>query len=101
MPTYIDTIIADDFRQEIGNKISLNGVLGEEVYLPQIPIALPTLAILQRWRVSDQELTSGVGQFSFGLESPDGRLERFPPAPPPTVQRGMHVTMMNFILKFV
>jgi hypothetical protein len=101
MPTYIDTVLADDFRQEVGNKISLNGVLGEEMYLPQIPTALPSLAIMQRWRVSDEELDHGIGQFSFGLELPDGKLERFPSPPTPSLQKGVKVTMMNFIFKFV
>jgi hypothetical protein len=101
MPTYVDTIICDDFRQEIGNKLTLNGVLGEEVYLPQIPTLLPSLTILQRWRVANEEIVRGVGQFSFALEPPDEKVQQFPPVPTPPIQKGVHVTMANFVLKFV
>ena len=42
------TVIAqfcDDFRQEIGNKFSLMGCYGTDLYVPQFPITLPKLCV--------------------------------------------------------
>ncbi|MEX0735339.1 MAG: hypothetical protein WD944_08630 [Steroidobacteraceae bacterium] len=42
------TVIAqfcDDFRQEIGNKFSLMGCYGTDLYVPQFPISLPKLCV--------------------------------------------------------
>jgi hypothetical protein len=101
MPTYIDTIIADDARQELGSKVSLYGILGEEMYLAQIPTSLPSFAILQRWRISEAEFNAGIQQVSFSLEAPDGQVVNFPQAGAPTLQKGAYVTVMTFILKFM
>jgi hypothetical protein len=37
MPTYIDTILCEDIRPELGNKVTLAGVFGEDMVVPQIP----------------------------------------------------------------
>ena len=44
------TVIAqfcDDFRQEIGNKFSLMGCYGTDLYVPQFPITLPKLCVCE------------------------------------------------------
>ncbi len=42
------TVIAqfcEDFRQEIGNKFSLMGCYGSDLYVPKFPITLPKLCV--------------------------------------------------------
>jgi hypothetical protein len=101
MPTYIDTIVCEDIRPELGNKVTLAGVFGEEMLLPMIPMALPSLAIMQRWQLSNEEVERGnTGQFNFSIESPDGQPQRFPPGPLAPV-KGVRVSTMSFVFKFV
>jgi hypothetical protein len=100
MPTYLDTIICEDIRPEVGNKVTLAGVFGEEMLLQYIPVALPSLAIMQRWRATNAEVDQGLGLFAFEIEWPDGQRNRFPPAPV-TVTKGVNLTTLNFIFKFV
>lgn len=40
------TILCDDIRQEVGNKISLMGIYGKEVIIPEIPFVFPKLCLL-------------------------------------------------------
>jgi hypothetical protein len=101
MPTYIDTIICEDIRPEVGNKVTLAGVFGEEIVLPVIPSALASLAIMQRWRVAEDELNRGVGNFSFAIESPDGHIDRVPIPQIAAPVRGIYVTIMSFVFKFM
>jgi hypothetical protein len=42
----ISTILCDDIRQELGNKISLMGIYGKEIIVPSIPFTLPKLCLL-------------------------------------------------------
>jgi hypothetical protein len=101
MPTYIDTILCEDVRQEMGNKLSLAGVFGEEMVLPQVPTAVPSFAIMQRWRLTNEELDRGnLGQFAFEIQFPQGHANRFP-AQMNTPMRGINVTTMSFIFKFI
>lgn len=101
MPTYIDTILCEDIRPELGNKVTLAGVFGEEMIVPQIPVAIPSFAIMQRWRLSNEEAERGnPGQFAVELQLPEGHANRFP-APMVPVQRGPNVTTLTFIFKFV
>ncbi|MGB8801163.1 MAG: hypothetical protein WCC97_10775 [Candidatus Acidiferrales bacterium] len=101
MPIYIDTIVCEDIRPELGGKVTLAGVFGEEVLLPVLPMALPSLSIMQRWRLPHDEFDRGVGQFSFGMLSPDGQLQRFPPGAMTAPTKGVYVSTLSFILKFV
>jgi hypothetical protein len=39
------TILCDDIRQEIGNKISLMGIYGRDIVVPQIPFVFPKLCL--------------------------------------------------------
>jgi hypothetical protein len=101
MPTYIDTILCEDVRPEIGNKLTLAGVFGEEMVLPQVPIAVPSFAIMQRWRLSRDEVERGnFGSFAFEIQTPQGQASRFPAQGPPP-QPGVNVTTMTFIFKFM
>lgn len=43
------TIICDDIRQEIGNKISLMGLYDDAVVVKRFPARLPKICIFQRW----------------------------------------------------
>jgi len=40
------TILCDDIRQEMGNKISLMGTYGKDVIVPSIPFIFPKLCLL-------------------------------------------------------
>ena len=43
-------ILCDDVRQEVGNKISLMGIYGKDIIIPDIPYILPRLCIFLRAR---------------------------------------------------
>jgi len=46
---HLYTLICDDLRSEVGQKVSLMGVYNEEITLSAIPSRLPKLSIFQRW----------------------------------------------------
>src|SRR5881628_3312045 len=43
------TILCDDVRLEIGNKLSYMGVF-QSIVVPQLPVWLPKLAVVNHWR---------------------------------------------------
>ena len=43
------TILCDDVRLEIGNKLSYMGVF-QNIVVPQLPVWLPKLAVVNHWR---------------------------------------------------
>src|SRR5213592_5128719 len=43
------TILCDDVRLEIGNKLSYMGVF-QSIMVPQLPVWLPKLAVVNHWR---------------------------------------------------
>lgn len=44
------TIFCDDIRQEMGNKLSIMGVYGGQLLVPQMPFVLPKLCIVMHAR---------------------------------------------------
>jgi hypothetical protein len=86
----------------MGNKMTLVGVLGEELGVPQTPIQVPSLALLQRWRLSNEEMNQGAfGEFSFEMEWPTRARNRFPHAQTLPPARGLNVTTLSFVFKFI
>jgi len=47
------TIICDDIRREIGNKISLMGLYDDAIVIKQAPARLSKLCVFQRWMESN------------------------------------------------
>ena len=99
MPRYAETIWCDDIRQELGNKVTLAGVLGDEIVVPQVPVVVQSFAIVQRWHAENTEIDRGVGEFHFELEDPGGERNRFP-IPQPVPRKGVHSTNLMFVLRF-
>jgi|SRR5206468_3111244 len=60
------TIVCDDVRLEMGNKLSLMGIF-ENVFFPSFPSILLRLAVVNHW--------IGVGEFEtrVRIRAPDGR----------------------------
>ncbi len=100
MPTYSDTILCEDVRPELNNKLMLAGVFGDEIIVPQIPAVLESLCFVQRWRVPNDEVDRGTGQFSFVIEWPNGQKQIIPPAGPAVVGKGVHTANLTFVFKF-
>lgn len=76
-PEYLATILCDDIRREVNNKISLIGVYGNQIIVPDLPFFFGHLGIIQLWR-------GGEGQFEvgFALFDPAGKeLARVPKLP--------------------
>lgn len=48
-PKYVSTIICDDVRRELSNKVSLLGVYNEDIVFDQLPATIEKLYIFQRW----------------------------------------------------
>lgn len=59
MPTLIDTIVCESIRQEANNKMSLLGIFGDEILVPRFPYQFPSLAVFQRWALTDEEFRHG------------------------------------------
>lgn len=77
LPEYLDTILCDDIRREVNNKLSLIGVYGNKIIVPDTPFVFGHLGIIQLWR-------GGEGEFDVGfvLSDPEGKeMRRFPPLP--------------------
>ncbi len=56
--THHRTVIAqfcDDVRQEIGNKFSLMGCYGTDLYVPSFPITLPKLCVFVHVRTPREQ----------------------------------------------
>lgn len=69
LPKHELTIIADDFREEARNKISLMGVYGKDIHISTPPPAvLSKLCFFTR-------LTGGEGRFKirYSIKDPDGK----------------------------
>ena len=79
MPIYRDTILCEIIRPEANNKLSLFGVFGESIFLPQIPTILGSLAILQRWAPTKEEQPGTKFQMSFEVSGPAMEPIRFDP----------------------
>ena len=58
----IYTLLCDDVRLEVGNKLSYMGVF-QSIIVPQLPVWLPKLAVVNHWR--------GQRRSSFGGANPD------------------------------
>src|ERR1043166_5974321 len=50
------TILCDDVRLEIGNKLSYMGVF-QSIVVPQLPVWLPKLAVVNHWRGNGAHLS--------------------------------------------
>ena len=68
LPKHDLTLLADDFRQEARNKISLIGVYGKDIHISTpVPVMLSKLCFFTR-------ITGGKGVFKikYSLKNPDG-----------------------------
>lgn len=50
------TILCDDVRLEVGNKLSYMGVF-QSIVVPQLPVWLPKLAVVNHWRGNGAHLS--------------------------------------------
>ncbi len=66
---YCYTILCEDIRLEVNNKLSLMGVFKDLIYLKKMPLSLPTLTFYQTF-------TNVYGKYElkFELLSPKGEL---------------------------
>lgn len=51
-PRFLDTIVCDDIRQELGNKMSIMGVYGPALVVPGFPVLMPRLCFVMKARTS-------------------------------------------------
>jgi len=69
LPKHEVTLIADDFREEARNKVSLMGFYGKDIHIDS-----PTPALMSKLCFFTR-LTGGEGDFkiSYSLKNPDGK----------------------------
>ena len=94
LPENLDTILCDDIRREVNNKITLIGIYGNKIIVPDLPFLLGHLGILQLWR-------GGNGKFNVhcAVLDPDGtELARTPELPLTLSQE--HGTTGRVIISF-
>jgi hypothetical protein len=72
MPLYVDTILCEIIRSETNNKLSLFGLFGAGLFVPNVPAVIPSLAFLQRWSPTDNEPAGTRVVFSLRLRGPGG-----------------------------
>ncbi len=61
------TLICDDIREEVGNKISMMGVYAKDIFVPKFPFTFPKLCF-----VINYENIKGGDIFSAELLDPSG-----------------------------
>jgi len=68
-PRHLYTIISDDVREELGNKLSFIGVYDKSIFVPKLPARLAKLCFSHYW-------TGGQGKFKVvgKLVSPSGQV---------------------------
>ncbi|MDY6950872.1 MAG: hypothetical protein SWE60_05125 [Thermodesulfobacteriota bacterium] len=67
-PVFEYAIICDDIRHEMGDKFSLIGIYGSDIYVAQIPFLFPKLCVVVAYR----HMQSG-DSFSIDLHDPSGQ----------------------------
>ena len=65
------TLLCDDVRLEVGNKLSYMGVF-QSIIVPQLPVWLPKLAVVNHWRGNGA--TFQKSEFSCRSAAGAGRL---------------------------
>lgn len=68
-PKYEYSIICDDIRQEVGNKLSFMGIYGPDIVVPEVPFTFPQLCAA----ISYKDVKSG-DSFSVKITDPAGKL---------------------------
>lgn len=46
---HLITLVCDDIRTEVGNKVSIMGIYDEAMLVASLPAILPRLSLFQRW----------------------------------------------------
>jgi hypothetical protein len=59
-PQYVDTLICDDIRQEINNKLSLIGVYGYRIYVKEFPYTFGKFCAYQSFRGGRGKFTATI-----------------------------------------
>lgn len=85
-------------RPEMNNKVSLIGLLGSGIIVPQIPTVLSLLGIVQKWQPTPNERAGTVIRMGFELRGPGLAPVRFedqetvvPDVPHPVIQVGVQL----------
>jgi hypothetical protein len=63
------SIICDDIRQEVGNKLSFMGIYGSDINIPMVPFTFPQLCAA----ISYKDVKKG-DSFEIKLKDPTGKL---------------------------
>ena len=78
---HLITLVCDDVRSEVGNKLSLMGLYDEEMIVPAFPTRLPRITLFQRWveaqRVQRFKVEFG-GSAMSGVTRFEAPIERAP-----------------------
>lgn len=95
----IITILCDDIRQEIGNKVSLMGIYSKELIVPNIPFTLPKICLMLIARDVQNEIRDLRVEVTLPQSKP---MEFNVPAPPKQIipqdiQIGITVAPLNII----
>src|SRR5437867_1978542 len=61
IPREITSLLCDDVRQELGNKLSLMGVYGDSIIVPEVPAVLPRLFLFKSFQ-------GGQGDYKIVLD---------------------------------
>lgn len=67
-PKFNYSIICDDIREEVGNKLSLIGIYGKDIYVPRLPFTFSQLCVA----IAYKNLRGG-DFFSVKAEDPSGK----------------------------
>ena len=76
-PQYLDTLICDDIRQEVSNKLSLIGVYGDKIYVKEFPYTFVKLCAYQLFRGGRGKFTATI----LFVDSEGKELTRSPEMP--------------------
>jgi hypothetical protein len=69
IPKFVYSIVCDDIREEIGNKLSFMGVYGSDIFVPAFPFTFPLLCTAINYKNAKSGDT-----FSIKFKRPNGDI---------------------------
>jgi len=86
----IHSIVCDDIREEINNKVSLMGVYGKEIIFNQLPAILPKLYFL----IMIEDVSKKFSEVTLTLKLPGSKTQIFKRPTPPKLKTGLNLNLI-------
>lgn len=99
---HVITLICDDVRQELGNKLSIMGIYDDTIIPSELPARLQKLAFFQRWEDVEDAQTVRIefsGTALAGSHIINGEIVAEPPGSAPKTKLQILVGLGPFLIE--